>query len=238
MTAEKDVDILVHDKFFKDKSEPGVFVEVGAALPDYLSISARFRDLGWKIVAIEPNPEFCAAHRSRGHQIYEYACSDVDADDMDFFVVDSQGADYLGGSVSFESFSSLGIKDEFAELHETVKNNTRVKTVPVKVRRLDTILKEHEPEIDHIDILAIDVEGWELNVLRGLSLEKFNPSVVILENLFNKEEYVEFMKKAGYAMWSRLEPNDVYVAKSFANIEEPKTSLWTRLLGFVAKLKK
>lgn len=45
MTAEKDVDILVHDKFFKDKSEPGVFVEVGAALPDYLSISARFRDL-------------------------------------------------------------------------------------------------------------------------------------------------------------------------------------------------
>lgn len=45
MTAEKDVDILVHDKFFKDKSEPGVFVEVGAALPDYLSISARFRTL-------------------------------------------------------------------------------------------------------------------------------------------------------------------------------------------------
>jgi FkbM family methyltransferase len=238
MTAEKDVDILVHDRFFKDKSEPGVFVEVGAALPDYLSISARFRDLGWKIVAIEPNPEFCQAHRSRGHQIYEYACSDVDADDMDFFVVDSQGADYLGGSVSFESFSSLGIKDEFAELHETVKNNTRVKTVPVKVRRLDTILKEHEPEIDHIDILAIDVEGWELNVLRGLSLEKYNPSVVILENLFNKEEYVEFMKKAGYAMWSRLEPNDVYVAKSFANIEEPKKPLWSRLLGFMAKLKK
>ena len=110
--------------------------------------------------------------------------------------------------------------------------------MPVKVRRLDTILKEHEPEIDHIDILAIDVEGWELNVLRGLSLEKYNPSVVILENLFNKEEYVEFMKKAGYAMWSRLEPNDVYVAKSFANIEEPRKPLWTRLLGFVAKLKK
>ena len=238
MTAEKDVDILVHDKFFKDKSEPGVFVEVGAALPDYLSISARFRDLGWKIVAIEPNPEFCAAHRSRGHQIYEYACSDVDADDMDFFVVDSQGADYLGGSVSFESFSSLGIKDEFAELHETVKNNTLVKTVPVKVRRLDTILKEHEPEIEHIDILAIDVEGWELNVLRGLSLEKYNPSVVILENLFKKDEYVEFMRKAGYSMWSRLEPNDVYVAKNFAKIDEPKTSLWTRLLDFVANLKK
>lgn len=238
MTAEKDVDILVHDKFFKDKSEPGVFVEVGAALPDYLSISARFRDLGWKIVAIEPNPEFCAAHRSRGHQIYEYACSDVDADDMDFFVVDSQGADYLGGSVSFESFSSLGIKDEFAELHETVKNNTLVKTVPVKVRRLDTILKEHEPEIDHIDILAIDVEGWELNVLRGLSLERYNPSVVILENLFKKDEYVEFMRRAGYSMWNRLEPNDVYVAKNFANTDEPRNSIWSRLLGFVAKLKK
>ena len=237
MTAEKDVDILVGDTFFSHKGEPGVLVEVGAARPDYLSISARFRDLGWKIIAIEPNPDFCAAHRSRGHQVYEYACSDVDADDVDFFVVDSQGADYLGGSVSFGSFSSLGIKDEFAELHETVKGNTRVKTVPVKVRRLDTILKEHEPDVDHIDILAIDVEGWELNVMRGLSLEKYNPSVVILENLFQKQEYVQFMNRAGYSMWRRLEPNDIYVARNFAKIDEPATSLWNRLINFVAKRK-
>lgn len=229
MAAEDDIDLLVRETFFNGKTGPGVFVEVGAARPDYLSISASFRKLGWKIVAIEPNPDFCAAHRARGHDVHEYACSDVDADDVEFFVVDSKGADYLGGSVSFESFSSLGIKDEFADLHDTVKNNTQVRTIPVKVRRLDTILRQHEPDIDHIDILAVDVEGWELNVMRGLSIDKYHPSVVILENLFNKEEYVRFMSDLGFARWRRLEPNEIYVARSFAKVEEPKPSLWGRL---------
>jgi FkbM family methyltransferase len=237
MAAEKDVDLLVRERFFKDKSAPGVFVEVGAARPDYLSISASFRELGWRIVAIEPNPDFCAAHRALGHDVHEYACSDVDADDVEFFVVDSQGAAYLGGSVSFESFSSLGIKGEYAELHETVKGNTRVKAIPVKVRRLDTILEQHEPDVDHIDILAVDVEGWELNVMRGLSIEKYRPSVVILENLFQKDEYVQFMRDKGFALWRRLEPNDIYVARSFAEVDKQGTSLWSSLLKIAAKAK-
>lgn len=234
MAAEKDVDRLVRETFFKEMNGPGVFVEVGAALPDYLSISESFRAHGWKIIAIEPNPDFCAAHRARGHEIHQYACSDVEADDVEFYVVDSQGANYEGGSVSFESFSSLGIKDEFATLHDTVKDNTKVRTIPVKVRRLDTILGEHEPEIDHIDILAVDVEGWELNVMRGLSIDKYNPSVVILENLFQKDDYVSFMKDRGFALWRRLEPNDVYVAKSFASVAEPHP-IWKRVVGLVTK---
>ena len=232
MTAEMNVDQVVRAAFFPEKDYRGVFVEVGAARPDYLSISASFRELGWKIVAIEPNPEFCAAHRALGYEIYEYACSDVESDDAEFFVVDSQGADYQGGTVSFESFSSLGIKNEFADLHETVKDNTKVRTIPVKVRRLDTILAQHEPDVSHVDIVAVDVEGWEINVMRGLSIEKYRPRVVILENLFNKDEYRNYMKEAGFALWRRLEPNDVYVEKDVLKSDTSHESLWTRILNF------
>jgi FkbM family methyltransferase len=217
MAAEMDVDREVREAFFKDKETPGVFVEIGAARPDFLSVSASFRKLGWKIVAVEPNPDFCAAHRALGYDIYEYACSDTDSDDGEFFIVDSQGADYLGGSVSFESFSSLGIKDEFRDLHETVKDKTSVRTVPVKVRRLDTILALHEPDVHQVDILAVDVEGWELSVMRGFSIEKYHPRVVILENLFKKPEYEEYMRNAGFSLWRRLEPNDVYVDTKFSD---------------------
>jgi len=210
MPAEHDVDRLVHDAFFRGAMN-GVLVEVGAARPDYLSISASFRELGWKVVAIEPNPDFCAAHRALGHDVLEYAVSDTEADDANFFVVDSHGANYLDGTVSFESFSSLGIKGQFADLHETVKGTTNVKTIPVKVRKLDTILATHEPDLRTIDILAVDVEGWELNVMRGLTLERYRPKVVIMENNFNDAEYVAFMGARGYERWRRLEPNDVYV---------------------------
>ena len=217
MAAEQDVDIEVRRAFFDGETRPGVIVEVGAAHPEFLSIGASFRKLGWKVVAIEPNPDFCAAHRALGHEVLEYACSDVERDDGDFYVVDSQGADYLGGKVSFESFSSLGIRDEFAELHETVKHTTNVRTIPVKIRKLDTILAEHAPEVEAIDIVAVDVEGWELNVMRGLSLRKYKPRVIILENLFKSDEYVAYMEKTGYKLWRRFEPNDVYVpAAEFA----------------------
>jgi len=100
------------------------------ARPDYLSIGASYRALGWKVVAIEPNPDFCAAHRALGHDVLEYAVSDTEADDTNFFVVDSQGAIYNEGAVSFESFSSLGIKGQFADLHEAAKPGPRSKRSP------------------------------------------------------------------------------------------------------------
>jgi FkbM family methyltransferase len=220
MTAEKNVDRVVQKLVFgDDRARPGVLVEVGAARPDFLSISASFRENGWRVIGIEPNPDFCELHRARGYTVHQYACSDVDADDQDFFVVDSKGAEYLGGSVSFESFSSLGIKDEFRELHRTVEKSTEVRAIKVRVRRLDAILAEHEPDLERIDLLAIDVEGWELNVLRGLSLGKYRPRVVILENLFDKPEYRDYMAGQGYRLWRRLEPNEVYFdEETFARV--------------------
>lgn len=210
MAAEGHVDRLVREAFFRNR-DSGVLVEVGAARPDYLSIGASFRALGWQVIAIEPNPEFCAAHRALGYEVLEYACSDEESDNANFFVVDSQGSNYQDGTVSFESFSSLGIKDQFVGLYETVKETTNLKTIPVKVRKLDTILAEHEPDLDHIDILAVDVEGWELNVMRGLTLDRYRPKVVILENLFKDQGYTEFMQARDYRLWRRVEPNDIYV---------------------------
>jgi FkbM family methyltransferase len=210
MAAENNVDRVVRDAFFAGIRN-GVLVEVGAAMPDYLSIGASFRALGWKVVAIEPNPEFCSAHRALGNEVLQYAASDTEADDVDFFVVDSHGAAYQEGVVSFESFSSLGIKDQFADLYETVRAKTEMSTIPVKVRRLDTILADHEPDLRAIDILAVDVEGWELNVMRGLN--SYQPEVVILENIFDSAEYVALMTARGYRRWKRLEPNDVYVRR-------------------------
>ena len=67
--AEGGLDRIVHERFFGDASA-GVFVDVGAARPDYLSF---YRSAGWRVIVIEPNPEFCAAHRALGHEVLEYA---------------------------------------------------------------------------------------------------------------------------------------------------------------------
>jgi len=208
--AEGDVDVLVRDRFFSDATS-GVLVEVGAAHPDYLSVSASYRELGWNVISVEPNPDFCELHRAQGHEILQYACGDHDEDGVDFSVVDSGGTAYRGGNVSYESFSSLAIKDSYAQL---VDSELDIRKIKVDLRRLDTLLEEHASSVSRIDVLAIDVEGWECEVLNGLDFEQFKPRVLIVENMFGEDEYREYMRAKGYELWRNIEPNDIYVASS------------------------
>lgn len=201
--AEGNVDRIVYKKYFKNVNN-GVLIDVGAARPDYLSISKFYREKGWKILSIEPNPHFCEMHRRKGYDVVECACSDKDCDDVDFYIVDFHGATYKGGQVTYESCSSLGIKDEYVD-DKKEYNVTQIKT---KTRRLDTVLKEND--ILKVDVLSIDVEGWELVVLQGLDTSLYRPKIMIVENLFNDEKYRNYISKLGYVFWKYLYPNDVY----------------------------
>lgn len=210
MIIEHDIDRIVKLAFFLNENK-GVFVEVGAARPDYLSLSASYRKAGWSVIAIEPNPDFCALHRAMGHDTLEYACSDQDQDDVEFTVVNSKNADYLGGKVSFESFSSLGIKDKFAEHFKQVENTAEKTLIKVKVRKLNSLLSTYYPNLKTIDVLAVDVEGWELNVLKGFDLQSYKPKVVIIENNFGETECRDLLMQQGYVLWKTFSPNEIYI---------------------------
>jgi FkbM family methyltransferase len=213
--GEGGLDRIVRDRFFADVTA-GIFIDVGAAGPDFLSMSALYRELGWRVIAIEPNPVFCAAHRAAGHEVYAYACSDHDEDDVDFEVVDSHGGDYKGGSVTYESFSSLAVKPAYRAL----KPELDVKRIKVDVRRLDTILGDHAPEVEQLHLVSVDVEGWELEVLDGLDFERYRPAVLIVENLFAEASYRRALRARGYVLWRRRAPNDVYVSPALLTRRE------------------
>jgi FkbM family methyltransferase len=221
--SEGNIDRLIQQRFFANAAT-GVFVDVGAAHPEYLSNSALFRSLGWHVIAIEPNPAFCDLHRAKGFEVLPYACGDHDEDGVSFSVVDSHDTAYAGGKVSYESFSSLQVKDSYRAL----KPNLDEKHIQVNVRRLDTILNTLAPDITRIDILSIDVEGWELEVLNGLSLQRFQPRVMLIENLLEARSYRQRLAGLGYLLWKRLPPNDVYVRAQSLGIAE---ALQLRLYG-------
>ncbi len=229
--GERNIDERIRNAFFPDYSYRGVFVEVGAAGPEFLSMSLHFRENGWRVIGIEPNPEFCKLHREKGYEVLQYACGDRDEDNVEFFVVDSEGASYNGGKVSYESFSSLGLKSSYAGL----KKDINQRKIIVQLRRLDTILETHAPDVRQIDILSIDVEGWELEVIDGLNTEKYRPRLMIVENLFSSNKYLSYMRARGYWLWKRASPNDVYVRKD--TVASPLKQLWLALYGAVVYLK-
>lgn len=217
MAAEYNIDDLIINEFYANYRQP-VMIDVGAAKPDFLSIGQGFRNCGFKVIGIEPNPLFCELHKQLGNIVYQYACSDYDKDDVDFYVVNSFNAPYWDVNVTYESFSSLGITGKFKDLQDTIQTDTAL--IKVHVRKLDTILQVHEPDLKKIDVLAIDTEGWEINVLHGFSLEKYQPDVVVMENLFDSPSYRAYMRSRGYKIWKQESLNDVYVRESKISIDE------------------
>tara|TARA_B100001057_G_C22589269_1_gene848310 strand:- start:16 stop:762 length:747 start_codon:yes stop_codon:yes gene_type:complete len=60
----------------------------------------------------------------------------------------------------------------------------------IKINTLNNIIKNCEFKINYIDFLSIDVEGNELNVLKGLDFNKYKPKVIAIE--FIKPNVKEF----------------------------------------------
>lgn len=201
--AEDKADRFLRKTFFR-RQALGVMVEVGAAGPTYLSMSRHFRESGWRVIAIEPNPHFVAQHHAAGFDVVPVACGDHDEDGVDFEIV-HQPAAYAGGEISYESFSSLKVKDSY-RTHNPAIRSERVK---VNMRRLDTVLEQQK--VSTLDLLSIDVEGWELEVLAGFSLERYRPRVVIMENFNRDPGYVSYMQRRGYRLYSETFPNQVFV---------------------------
>jgi len=206
MYAEYDLDGIIKRDYVSDITK-GILVEVGAAHPEVLSFSKLFRDEGWRCISIEPNPYFTKKHKEKNHEIYQYACADYSEDNANFQITKWKHDD--NSLLSYESFSSIKIKQEYIDTTDSLGN---VENIKVNIRPLDFILKEAKLE-QEIDILIIDTEGWELEVIKGFDHKKYSPKVVILENYLHKQEYNDYMDSIGYKLNGNVEYNYIYLKK-------------------------
>lgn len=169
----------------------GIYVDIGSAYPEWISNSHWFRKLGWNVIPIEPNPRMCQMYRDRNYHILEYACTGEDLGETDFEILDYSNE--TGGS-------ALKVLDPAG-----------CKVTPIKVQgyTLNTIMTKHHPEISNIDVLDIDVEGYELLVFKGIDIKRFNPSVLVVENVPFKQEYLDYYERIGYRKVTHASFNDI-----------------------------
>ena len=98
----------------------------------------------------------------------------------------------------------------------------------VKMNTLNNILQENN--IANIDMLVLDVEGYEENVLKGFSIEKYNPSIFIIEiadqhpdfrnnDLMMKKYHIlrEYFKTNNYTLLVNDIVDNVYIHNSIYN---------------------
>ena len=84
----------------------------------------------------------------------------------------------------------------------------------VKVRTLNWLM-ENEIKRDHIDYLSIDVERHEMEVLKGTSLNKWKPKIIVIERLEEDRIQSDWLESFNYRPIYRIAFNDVYIDEEF-----------------------
>jgi len=183
-------DRLLAEMFSQKK---GTCVEIGALDGVRHSNTYHFEQRGWTCILVEPNPISCQAIRLRRKaRLFECAVSDTTGE-LDFVV-----SDELPELSGFQPFVE--------RIH---REHGTTRSVKVKVRTLNDVLGE--ASMDSIDFMTIDVEGHELSVLRGLSLDRWKPRVVIVEDGSEGTDCsVELAMRAAHYMPWRMTGNNMW----------------------------
>ncbi len=181
----------------------GFFVEVGANRPQLESQSWHLEQLGWTGVLIEPQPNLAdELRRLRQSKVFAVACSSP------------QNAGRRMRLHVAGALSSLD-RDRMAPGAEPER------VIEVPVRTLDDILIEARAPAQ-FEFLSVDVEGHELEVLRGFDFMRWHPRLVLLEDHVGNLEKHRFLKNAGYRLIRRVENNGWYVPRDAAITVGPR----------------
>jgi FkbM family methyltransferase len=183
----------------------GVCIDVGAVDGIKLSNTYHFEKQGWMCICCEANPTMYDDLKMNRHNAIHCAVGSEDKLEVQFNIVNLKGQ---GGNET--AISGLQIDQRLYNDHLFLQPSVRQINVPMMC--LDTILKRY-PAIDKIDFISVDVEGTEIDVIKGLDIKKWMPKLIVLENNYNDKKYEEYMSSVGYKKELRNIVNDFYTIK-------------------------
>lgn len=159
----------------RDKRD-GYFVEFGAT--DGVALSNTFfleRELGWTGILAEPFPRWHAAlAANRAAARIDYRCVwRASGEQLEFLALD-------------DAPELATLKTFAAEDHHAAQRARRGRSIVVATVSLTDLLVQHGAPRS-IDYLSVDVEGAELEVLRGLDFERYEPRILTVEHNFHEQ---------------------------------------------------
>lgn len=195
MPSDHGEDIWIASQFPRDYI--GTILDVGAYDGESGSISLVLEWAGWKAICVEPNPG-CEELLKRRTHYWMGACSDF------------CGISPFHLNVSCNpTFSSLRpTKDN---PHWRPNSNDRWEVIEVEVKTADRVLEDFV--VESLDAVSIDTEGTELDVLKGLDLDRWKPKVLVVESWDDGSPVVDYLKAHGYDRVDRRMVNDLFVRR-------------------------
>ena len=201
------IDLLIKD-ILKNQKEKGIYIDVGSHHPLINNNTYILYKRGWKGINV-----------------------DLDFNSIDMFNYfrpeDHNIQIALSNKISFTDlyfFHNRAAKNTITKSRgKGAKSIKRVKT-----DTLNNIIKNSKINTKKIDFLSIDVEGNELNVLKGLNFKNYRPKIISIEfikpnikefyqhdikNIFKSDIY-KFMISKKYKLVNWIHDDLIFISKT------------------------
>lgn len=197
----------------------GAFIEAGANHPIHGSQSYPLAQRGWTGILIEPQLKFhplLVAQRPESY-IVRAACTSANTGaTVDLHIPPHDGLATL-----------VPNRDEFDVVYDQIER--------VPTRTMDSIVDEWRQttgSTERIRFLALDVEGYELEVLRGFSLTVHRPDLLLIEDKLLDLAKYRYLRSQGYKLVRRSSVNNWYIPQEHSAPVRSLAERW-RLLNKV-----
>ena len=189
---------LVLDKLLANK-QSGVYVDIGANDPNILSNTKKFYLKGWRGVNVEPdstNFQKLLIHRSNDKNL-------------------NLGAGPYGELIFYKlSADTLSTFSEQTALEAEKSGYKIISKTKIAVKPLKDIIEETLGNTQ-IDFLSLDVEGFEVSVLKTNDWSRFRPSLIVVEINRNKKEIYDYLLDQNYKEIYTNGTNAIFADLSF-----------------------
>jgi FkbM family methyltransferase len=192
---------LVVDAILRYK-QTGIYVDIGANDPIHTSNTKRFYDRGWSGICIEPNPQKWAVFCQVRPRDITLNCG----------VSDTEGAFtfYCMDQDNVSTFDPAVVK------HMGIERGAKVvQECSVTTKRLENIIGEYPGSNREIDFMSVDVEGYELKVLRSNNWELYRPKLLVVEMNKNTQIIETYLCSKGYALVFQNNENQIFTSTEF-----------------------
>lgn len=185
------------DKWVIGRMFPGVtngfFLDVGSGHGTIGSNTKALEELGWTGICVDPFPTYMDGRTCR----------------MEKVVVSS----VAGQVVKFHTHSGLGgIADTLGKWKEEAAKSPAVELTTTTLA--EVLARDHAPSFIHF--LSLDIEGAELEALKGVPFDKYRFGAMAIEH--NDEEpkrtdILKFLEARGYHRVHSFRQDDFYAAR-------------------------
>ena len=164
--------------------ENGIFIEAGALDGLFMSNTKLLEDLGWNGLLIEPSYEACKKCLENRKSTVVWGA----------LVSNNYKESHIYGDFHFDGAEGKGA---WSSVNRNRDSSEKMVYVPAMT--LSNVLRAFD--IKKVDFLSLDVEGYELQVLKGLDFKEFDVKYILVEvNIrdYDLEDMDELLGKNGY----------------------------------------